>query len=131
MYKTPTKKRPSQTTKYEGKCVCDICNCGAHRCPPQPRPADPNHFNTTTKYTLRHPTLRDAYQQWPINKTAPFTSKEPYKQSHYDPNNLKSSYKDDYTPKKTSPPEMKEYKPIQRNYRADYPDSEYKQNYKQ
>ena len=56
MYKTPEKSTHNlpRGSRIDGKCVCQICTCGKHSCPPEPRPKDPTHFDTTNKYKINN-----------------------------------------------------------------------------
>ncbi|KRX09639.1 hypothetical protein PPERSA_09309 [Pseudocohnilembus persalinus] len=74
---------------HDNKCVCEICTCGHHHCPPHMR-AQPTGTSV----------FKNDYVPFKIQKEPSFNKQPQYKQRGYNPNDLKSIYNQDFDKKK-------------------------------
>eukprot|EP00760_Papus_ankaliazontas_P025681 PhM_4_TR2845/c1_g1_i1/m.36986 len=89
---------------HPSKCICEICTCGRHHCPPRPKPvglthADPRHF--TTNYTAEyvpHDALNPHASQRRSHSPQIGRLTQPALPDQYDTN-----YTRDYVPREVSP----------------------------
>ncbi|EAR82987.1 STOP protein (macronuclear) [Tetrahymena thermophila SB210] len=127
-YQTPQKNGHHQSSysfdspnqHISGKCVCEICTCNKHRCPPKPMSYAPDIIKSTFK---------NDYPAYDINKEPVKKSGHKYAPTNYSPDLIKSNYQNDYTPHKVSPPQKREQNPYINSNTPFNGDTEYKVSY--